>query len=194
MTLETTLGEALDQLARIEHELLLRVERVRAHRDCLTGLIEFLQAETEERGPGAGSRLEREALEYIQDPQGRWRHGTRGDHSGGTDYREPDGPALRAALDNRLSEHVSRAYRTVKQEERPRDRTPAGQGVRLREPRLDRLIDELGAAPVMEILGVDEDGLGSLLAGVTEWNKELAKRLERGWQLLGEITGEAGGK
>ena len=48
----------------------------------------------------------------------------------------------------------------------------AGGGVVRRRPRLDRLLETLGAAPVLEMLGVDAETLGRVQAGLEPLGEE----------------------
>ena len=54
----------------------------------------------------------------------------------------------------------------------------AGEGVVRRRPRLDRLLETLGAAPVLEMLGVDAETLGRVQAGLEPLG-------ERSWSCRG---------
>ena len=54
----------------------------------------------------------------------------------------------------------------------------AGEGVVRRRPRLDRLLETLGAAPVLEMLGVDAETLGRVQAGLEPLDEEPVRRLE----------------
>ena len=53
---------------------------------------------------------------------------------------------------------------------------------------IDELIHELGVQPVMEILGVNEQQLGKLQAGMTEWSDDLMERFIRCSRLTREIA------
>ena len=64
----------------------------------------------------------------------------------------------------------------------------AGEGVVRRRPRLDRLLETLGAAPVLEMLGVDAETLGRVQAGLEPLGEEPVRRLEGMAKSMGMVV------
>ena len=64
----------------------------------------------------------------------------------------------------------------------------SGGGVVRRRPRLDRLLETLGAAPVLEMLGVDAETLGRVQAGLEPLGEEPVRRLEGMAESMGMVV------